>query len=104
MTSSFNPPESDGGAGGGIPAGRSDGSDSPKPIPAPIALYEELLEPRGARREEIIDAVYSLGDFEMVSLVGFDMGDEPVPPKKKVVDDQTKRTVAKSIRRETGRC
>jgi hypothetical protein len=36
-----------------------------------------------ARREEIIDAVYALGDFELVSLVAFDMGDEPVPPKKK---------------------
>jgi hypothetical protein len=49
------------------------------------ALRELLSRARIATREEVIDAVYSLGDIERVSLVGFDMGDEPLASRKKSV-------------------
>jgi len=75
-------PESDGGSGGGMPLdednfGPRAESDTER------ALRDLLSRARIATREDVIDAAYSLGDIERVSLVGFDMGDEPIAAQKK---------------------
>jgi PKD repeat protein len=72
-------------------------SDSPEhAIAAERALQALLSSPHFARREEVIDAVHSLGDIELVSLLGVDMGDEPVFASKKQ-DAPQERVVAKPI-------
>jgi hypothetical protein len=42
------------------------------------ALRLALTRPQSASRDEVIDVVFSLGDVELASLLGIDMGDEPV--------------------------
>jgi hypothetical protein len=46
------------------------------------AILEALSQASAPAREEIVDAVYSLAEIELVTLVGYDMGDEPVVRKK----------------------
>ena len=73
----------DEGSGGKDLGGSGGGPDPPDTLnDAERTLQELLSEPRGAKRDEVIDAVYSLGDIELVSLLGIDMGDEPVSQKK----------------------
>ena len=75
---------SDGGSGGKYLFGNDADMESPDDvIAADRALQMLLADSRVARQEEVIDAVYSLGDVELVSLLGIDMGDEPVLQKKR---------------------
>jgi hypothetical protein len=77
--------ESDGGAGGKN-LGVNDGNYEPpdQPPEAERELLAMLSSARAVRREEIVDAVHAIGEMELVSLMGFDLGDEPVfDPKPK---------------------
>lgn len=75
----FEIPTSDGGAGGKYLAGNEDGYEPPDDsAEAERALQALLASPRAVRRDEIVDAVHELGELELVSLLGFDLGDEPV--------------------------
>jgi PKD repeat protein len=77
----------------------TDSSDSESPehvIAEERALQALLSSPHFARRQEVIDAVHSLGDIELVSLLGIDMGDEPVFAAKKKEAPQ-ERVAAKPL-------
>jgi len=75
----------DEGSGGKYLDASSGGPDQPDTSnDAERTLQELLSKARGTRRGEVIDAVYSLGDVELVSLLGIDMGDEPVSQKRQV--------------------
>ncbi|HEX3601412.1 MAG TPA: hypothetical protein VHU84_14770, partial [Lacipirellulaceae bacterium] len=56
-------------------------------LPAQAALQKVLSQPRHVSQEELRDRVYALSDFELVSFDTFDMGDEPLPPKKKETEN-----------------
>ena len=82
---SFTFPLSDGGAGGQYLGVEDEPYHPPdEALAAERALQALLSTPRALRREEIVDAVHALGDAELVSLLGLDLGDEPVfqPPAK----------------------
>ena len=75
--------ESDGGSGGGFPL--DEDNLGPRPYnDVERELREILSSARIATREEVLDAAYALGDIDRVSLVAFDMGDEPMMSPKKV--------------------
>lgn len=60
-------------------------------LEAERALQRALTNPQSTNHEDLIDAVFSLGDVELVSLLGIDMGDEPVHQqanKEPVADPQ----------------
>lgn len=75
---------SDAGSGGGVPA-----EEGPELAATPIhdatrddqVVQAAYYPPRMVDRDEVIDAAFALGDIEAVSLVGVDMGDEPVLAK-----------------------
>ena len=75
-------PESDGGSGGGLPL-EEDNFGPRADSDAERKLRDLLSTARMATREEVVDAVYALGDIERISLIGFDMGDEPLAARKK---------------------
>jgi hypothetical protein len=87
----------DTGSGGEDVVAEDNASESPEQmIAAERALQTLLSSPHVARRREVIDAVHSLGDIELVSLLGIDMGDEPVFASKKQEGPQ-ERVVAKPV-------
>jgi hypothetical protein len=93
-------PNSDGGAGGGIPDG-----DKPKQVTGPNAILDERVmqavyyRPPIVHDEELVDAVFSLGEIELVSLLGVDMGDEPVfKQPTKALSKKTDGEVAEAFR------
>jgi hypothetical protein len=94
-------PVSDGGSGGQV----LDAPNQFDPPPA-SALGRELaldnaLSQRGIEADAIVDAVYELAEIELVTLVGHDMGDEPLPKKKKEGDEEEAKDAAESQQAET---
>ena len=49
-----------------------------RPILDERVIQAVYYRPRVVHQEEVVDAVFSLGDIELVSLLGVDMGDDPV--------------------------
>jgi hypothetical protein len=82
---------SDPGSGGGLVYSAPEASAAPTVPVATVALQNALSQPRAAQAEEIVDAVYALAEMEPVALVGYDMGDEPVAPKKVVEVSEKKK-------------
>jgi hypothetical protein len=74
-------PEDDGGSGGGLPL--DEDNFGPRRLDDERALRELLSNADIATREEVVDAVYALGNIERVSLIAFDMGDEPLVALRK---------------------
>ena len=60
-------------------------------------MHAVYFRPRTVHNEEVVDAVFSLGEIEMVSLVGLDMGDEPVFKPTTVVAKKVEDEAAKSV-------
>jgi hypothetical protein len=72
-------PNSDGGAGGGFPNGNQPQQvTDPEPVLDERVMQAVYYRAPVVHNEELVDAVFSLGEIEQVSLLGVDMGDEPV--------------------------
>jgi hypothetical protein len=75
---------SDAGSGGQVIDVRVPTSAPQGGAPPRDMILEALSERSAPVPDEIVDAVYALAEIESLSLVGYDMGDEPLARQKKV--------------------
>jgi hypothetical protein len=90
-------PISDAGSGGGVPNQKRESPPLDRLAAAEIALRRALSRPQSVRRADVIDVVFSLGEVELASVLGIDMGDEPVyhhQTRKEEAEDEAGEPVA----------